>query len=164
MLIADEGSISVGRYNVEMQWLATMSRHWGHRSYFIVQRATQIAATVRNQCDTSFIFGVGENDTRMFAEEWREPNLKNLEKIDKGEFAIVSRFRELRWGKLDFDRRDVTIGKERTDNGTDDDRAPDVASVGSVGDSDSKIGIHSDDANQHSETTSQSRTKTGATK
>jgi energy-coupling factor transporter ATP-binding protein EcfA2 len=103
----DEGSISIGRNNDDMQWFPTQSRHWGHSCFFLTQGLTQLSPIVRAQCSVVFCFAVGERDTDSLAEEWREKSLKKLNKIGKGEFYIVSRFSPLRKGTIDFRKRKV---------------------------------------------------------
>jgi hypothetical protein len=110
MLFLDEGAESVGRYNESMQWFATQARHWGHQSFFISQGCVQMAPIVRQQCTTAYVFACGERQTEMLAEEWREPTLRNVARIGKGEFFIVHRFKELRMGRIDFEARSVYIG------------------------------------------------------
>lgn len=115
MLFIDEGSTAIGRYNPEMEWLATQSRHWGHSSFFICQRGPQLSPNVRDQASKLYLFACSRSDAENFANTWNEPELKNLEKIDKGEFYIVSRFGEMKKGKVDFSKRVVLIdtGKRR---------------------------------------------------
>lgn len=76
MLFLDEGSESVGRYNVPMQWTATQARHWGHSSHFITQVATQIAPIVREQCAHAFLFAAGKRAGKTLSEEFNAPDLE----------------------------------------------------------------------------------------
>lgn len=101
-LFVDEGSVSVGRYNLPMQWLATMSRHHGHSSFFICQGITQLPPIVRGQCRDVFLFAVDETISQIVAKEWNEKTLRNAERLRKGEFYHVSRFGTLQKGRLDF--------------------------------------------------------------
>lgn len=133
VVFVDEGATTIGRFNEEMEWLATQSRHWGHSCFFISQRATQMATTIRHQCSKAYIFAVGSKDAEMFAEEWNEPGLKNLPRIQKGEFYLVSRFGALQKGSIDFEKglvylhanaSDDVINPARNDSGAGD--APSV--------------------------------------
>lgn len=108
----DEGSESIGRYDVEMQWFATQSRHWGHSCFFITQGCTQIAPIIRGQCRVVYCFAVGESDTKLMAEEFRKKELKFLETIPQGVFYKVSRFSELQRGVVDFKKRVVNMDRE----------------------------------------------------
>lgn len=102
MLFVDEGGQSIGRYNTEMEWLATQARHWGHCSWFLTQRASMIPATIRHQCSKVFMFAVSTNDAKVFADEWNELGLKMLDRFRPGEFVIVSRFEKMKHGRLTF--------------------------------------------------------------
>lgn len=104
-LFVDEGGQAIGRYNEEMEWLATESRHKGHSCIFISQSLTQVAPIVREQSMLFFLFACGEKNTTLLAEECREPLVKKLLKIPKLEFYIVSRFSALEKGKIIFPQK-----------------------------------------------------------
>lgn len=110
-LFVDEGSIAVGRYNVPMEWLATMSRHWGHASYFICQGLTQLPPMVRNNCGKLYLFTSADSVNKLAAEEFNEKALKNADRLDKGHFYEISRFGKIRKGTLDFRKSSVHYDK-----------------------------------------------------
>jgi len=95
MVFVDEAGEAVGQYDDEMHWLATRGRHYGHSCHFISQRGNQIAKTVRDQCAIMYLFASSLSDCKIHADEWNEPQLKEGNKLDKGEFYIVHRFGEL---------------------------------------------------------------------
>ena len=66
----DEGSRSVGKYNLETEDTATLGRHRGHINHYIVQRVTQIPPIVRDQCTEIFLFRSSRKDGEMLADEW----------------------------------------------------------------------------------------------
>ena len=101
ILFVDEGASSVGRYNNEMQWLATQSRHWGHVCVFISQGVTQIAPIIRQQCDTFIVFACGQSNRKLIAEE-TDNDLVIDTKLKKGEFWHISRFEPIKRGKIHF--------------------------------------------------------------
>lgn len=101
-LFVDEGSESIGRYNVPMQWLATQSRHWGHSCFFITQGSTQLPPIIRGQCRDCYVFTVDEPSVKIVAIEWAEKSLKNYERLPKGHFIKISRYAAPQKGKLDF--------------------------------------------------------------
>lgn len=76
MLFADEGSQSVGRYNLEMEWIVTQSRHWGHSANIICQGGTQLAVIIRDQCSHVFLFACGARTAKMLSEEFNAPDLE----------------------------------------------------------------------------------------
>jgi len=95
MVFVDEAGEAVGQYDNEMHWLGTRGRHYGHSCHFISQRAQQIAKTVRDQCATMYLFASSLTDCKIHADEWNEPEIKDANKLDQGEFFIVRRFGEL---------------------------------------------------------------------
>lgn len=106
-LFVDEGSISVGRYNVPMQWLATMSRHWGHSAFFVSQGLTQLPPAVRDNCGKLFLFCCSNSITKTASEEFNKKDLRNAEELDKGHFYVIKRFGKLSKGFVDFPKRKV---------------------------------------------------------
>lgn len=66
----DEGSRSVGKYNLATEDTATLGRHRGHINHYIVQRVTQIPPIVRDQCTEIFLFRSSRKDGEMLADEW----------------------------------------------------------------------------------------------
>lgn len=103
----DEAGKMVGRYNVEMEWLVTQSRHWGHSAFLITQGVTQLNPVVRTQCTRKIIFGCGEKETRLLAEESRRPELKSLGHIPQGVFYSLSNFGDVTMGRVDFAKKRI---------------------------------------------------------
>ena len=66
----DEGSRSVGKYNIDTEDTATLGRHRGHINHYIVQRVTQIPPIIRDQCTEIFLFRSSRKDGEMLADEW----------------------------------------------------------------------------------------------
>lgn len=91
-LFIDESGEMVGRYDDEMFWLATRSRHYGHRSHFITQRAAQLSPTVRHQCTRLFLFRVGVKDAKTLAEEFSNAELDAAGTLQQFEFFAIDRF------------------------------------------------------------------------
>lgn len=117
MLFVDESGMAIGKYNTEMEFLATQARHWGHDTHFIVQRVTQIDPIIREQCIDAFVFATNERSLKMLSEEFMEKALLEVDKFQPGEFIIVNRFKAPIYGSIDFpdkpvdiDRIPVTIG------------------------------------------------------
>lgn len=88
-IFVDEGGSSVGKYNKLMEELATRGRHWGHKVYFICQRAKQISNTIRTQCSELVIFKNSRNDTKDLADEFVEPMILEADSLQKGEFIYI---------------------------------------------------------------------------
>lgn len=108
-LFIDEGATSIGRYNVPMEWLATMSRHWGHSATFITPGFTNLSPSIRNSCGRLYLFACAASVTKIASEEFNHKVLLTAERLRKGEFFIVDRFREVRLGSIDFQKRKVKV-------------------------------------------------------
>lgn len=88
-IFVDEGGETIGRYNKLMEQLATKSRHWGHKCFFITQRAKQISTNIRTQCSELVIFKQSLNDTKDLADEFVEPMINEAHTLADGEFIYV---------------------------------------------------------------------------
>jgi len=111
-LFVDESGTTIGRYNSEMDWLATTSRHLGHSSFFIGHRATQVSTIIRSNSHRAFVFATDLDSAKLLAVEWREPQLVTLANLGKGEFFMVGRFADgtgtkIHRGRIDFSERAV---------------------------------------------------------
>ena len=91
-LFVDESGEQIGHYSDEMFWLATRARHYGHKSYFLSQRAQQISPTVRTQCSTLALFNVSKKDAEILADDFNRPELKEANQLRQFEFFLVNRF------------------------------------------------------------------------
>lgn len=91
-LFIDESGETIGRYNPEMLWLATRSRHYGHKSHFITQRAVQLNKTARDQCTTLFLFRVSMDDAKSLSNEFADDALKSATQLNQFEFFHKNRF------------------------------------------------------------------------
>lgn len=99
----DESGQSVGRYNTEMQWLATAARHWGHKSHFLTQRPAQIAVTVRDQCSHLYCFCISSDDGKLLANEFpKAPRLREANTFERLHYLYVGRFTTPREGVVTF--------------------------------------------------------------
>lgn len=94
-LFVDEAGDFCGLHDKDAYWLATQARHWGHSTFFISQRATQIAPTVRYQCDRLFLFRCSRTDAKVLSDEFSEPELENANTLAKFEFYRVGNFKPL---------------------------------------------------------------------
>lgn len=108
-LFADEGSESVGHYAGPMRWLATMARHWGHKSHFITQAPQTLDPVIRAQCSQAFIFRVNQSAMKILADEYCQPEILKAGELEKGEFIYVARFGKPRRGRVDFARRKIVF-------------------------------------------------------
>lgn len=88
-VFVDEGGSTIGKYNRVMEELATRGRHFGHKCFFIAQRAKQLSTTVRTQCSELVIFKQAQIDTKDLAAEFVEPCILQADTLEKGEFFYV---------------------------------------------------------------------------
>lgn len=88
-VFVDESGSTVGKYNKLMDELATRGRHWGHKIYFISQRAKQVSTTVRSQCSELVIFKQAKVDTDDLSAEFVEPKILEADTLAKGECIHV---------------------------------------------------------------------------
>lgn len=86
----DEGG-EIGRYNKAMDKTATKGRHWGHKNYYICQRAKMISTNIRSQCSELVIFKSSLDDTKDIANEFVEPIINEAHELGEGEFIYVRR-------------------------------------------------------------------------
>lgn len=88
-LFVDESGKMIGKFNPVMDQLATQSRHWGHKCYFISQRVKQISTNIRTQCSEVVLFKQSLNDTKDLADEFCEPLINQAHSLEPGEFIHV---------------------------------------------------------------------------
>lgn len=77
----DEGSRSVGKYNLATEDTATLGRHRGHINHYIMQRIVQVPPIVRDQCTELFLFRSSRKDGVTLAEEWAIPELEQCAEL-----------------------------------------------------------------------------------
>lgn len=89
IVVVDEAGEMIGKYSDVMNRLATRGRHFGHKCFFITQRAKQISTTIRAQCSEVAIFKQSLDDTKDLANEFVEPMINQANTLEKGEFIYV---------------------------------------------------------------------------
>ena len=91
----DEAGESVGRFDLAMMKTATRGRHLGHRVHYVSQRGTQINRTVRDQCSSLFLFTTSLEDSKVHANEWNKPELRDACSLPQGHYFYTDRFSPL---------------------------------------------------------------------
>lgn len=99
-VIVDEGGSTIGRYNTQMEILATKFRHLGHNCIFISQRPVQLPKTIRAQCGAVALFNCCGSDCKALAEDFNAPELLTAVDLPQGSYLYKVRFRETMRGKL----------------------------------------------------------------
>lgn len=98
--IVDESGRAIGKYDTEMEEVATLWRHWGHSCLFLSQRGAQINTTVRAQCRHLFLFTSSLADCKILANEFNAPELLQATALPQGEYYHKARFGPLERGKV----------------------------------------------------------------
>ena len=96
----DEAGQICGQFDKQALWLATQSRHWGHSCYFISQRGSQIAKTVREQCSFLYLFNCSKSDSMILANEWNKDKLLEANTLNRGQYFYAPRFKEVQTYKV----------------------------------------------------------------
>lgn len=90
-LFIDEGGEAIGRGKQahDSQWITTRSRHWGHRTYILAQRAVMVELSIRNQCGEAFVFRQSPGDAKLLAEQYADDLLLRAPTLERGTFIHV---------------------------------------------------------------------------
>lgn len=92
-IFIDEPASAIRKYDTEMEWLTTQSRHWGHETTICTQRGVQLSPTIREQCQKLYLFALGsERDAKVFADSYGDPGLLEACRLRQGEFLFARRF------------------------------------------------------------------------
>lgn len=103
----DESGMSIGRGKGAdyAQWLATQSRHWGHKGHFIVQHYSFLDLKIRSQCDEFLIFNCSQKSATAIADEIGEPLAAEASKLGQYEAFYLRPFQPKIRIKLDSKNR-----------------------------------------------------------
>ena len=71
---------------------ATQGRHRGHQNFYIAQRGTMIARTIRDQCTRLYIFTTALADAKIHSDEWNAPQLLESPALPRGTFFYVDKY------------------------------------------------------------------------
>jgi hypothetical protein len=96
----DEGGTTIGRYNKEMETLATQFRHLGHQCFFLVQRPVLIPVTIRANTSGAFVFSSAAIDADTLAKEYVCPELLAAPSLPAGSYIFKRRFSPAVFGKV----------------------------------------------------------------
>lgn len=91
-LFVDEGGLNLDRYDKRYQWLTTTSRHHGHRTHIISQRAESIDRTTRSQCTTLAAFALPPKDCKMYASDFNCPEVLHCASFPQGQYVYKRGF------------------------------------------------------------------------
>lgn len=100
-LFVDEAGISLNRYDDTLQWLTTTSRHHGHRSHLLAQRAEMVNKTMRSQCGTLITFAINPKDAKEYALDFNcEDIFHKAPSLERFQYMVVSRFEKPTYHRL----------------------------------------------------------------
>lgn len=99
-LVIDEGGQMIGRYNVEMERLATQFRHLGHNCFFLSQRPMQLPLTMRINTVGAFVFSVGASDADGLAKEYVCDEIRQATGFRAGQYIFKQRFAAPQFGRV----------------------------------------------------------------
>lgn len=92
-LFVDESGLALNKFDQDLLWLTTTSRHHGHRAHIIAQRAEMVNKTIRSQCLTLICFGLNPKDAREYALDWNcEEVFHNAPKLQRYQYMVISRY------------------------------------------------------------------------
>lgn len=94
-IFVDEAGETIGKFAGEMMWLATRGRHYGHVCHFIAQRAKMVDVNVRSNCSVLNMFKQSVDDSKLLASEFAQPELKNGNTLQQGEFYYCNTFSDV---------------------------------------------------------------------
>jgi len=101
VLFIEEVGTVIGQWpKPRVEWLGTRARHWGHRSFFIGQTPVQISLTMREQCETLFLFKCIKDRAKKWSEEYIDEELMQATKLQQYEFIQKTRFKPCKIQKL----------------------------------------------------------------
>ncbi len=113
-LFVDEGSKSIGRYAREMEWVTTMSRHYGHEAHLITQMPQQLDTTVRSQISEVYLFCLSDNGAKIISNDFAKRELLDAPSLPQGAFFFARRFRPVVRAHLDFAQHKIIPGHPAT--------------------------------------------------
>ena len=97
LLIVDEAgeACTMRKEHDAAGWLATRSRHNGHRVVFIAQRGVLIRPTFRENIDTLFLFGCFPDEAEMWARNMMDRGILNAPALERFHYFCKSRYQPL---------------------------------------------------------------------
>ena len=99
-LFIDEAGQSINKYLEAFNWLTTQSRHFGHQTHLITQRAEMVSPTIRNQCLTVFAFNVNYRDAKKYSEDFNCKELLAAENLPQGHYIQKTRHKPIQRGRM----------------------------------------------------------------
>ena len=95
-ILLDEAPDYLNAYkeNAQYLWFLRRSRHQFHSTWIITQRAQLVNRNARSQCTRLYAFAQHQSDADLLAAEWNCAGLRELPRLQRGEFMMVKPFSE----------------------------------------------------------------------
>jgi len=84
-IFIDESGESINR-DRQYQFFATRARHFGHRVFFITQRANQLTPTIRLNCSALYVFRQSPKDAQLLYDDFGHDEILEATKLKKYEY------------------------------------------------------------------------------
>lgn len=115
LLVVDEGTLSLDKFDTDQYWLTKSSRHYGHATIIIGHNWTDIAKQIRTQCTQIFILGCSRTDARDLIDEFNDDSIGEAMDLEIGHFVRilmgVGKENKVSFGHIDFDGQKLVIDK-----------------------------------------------------
>jgi hypothetical protein len=112
LLVVDESTMTLDKFDSSQQWLTKTSRHAGHSALIIAHSITDIAPGLRSQCTQVFILGCTRPDAQFLANVYDDDDILKCTKLETFHFGRIYKNR-VTFGKVDPEtKRIVSIEPE----------------------------------------------------
>lgn len=100
LLVVDDAADNLEKYDSELQWLGSQSRHWGHAFLINSQRYFDLSPRIRNNAKYAIVFRMSKSDSKMIAEDFVDEKLLKAHSLKRFHFLIGGKYEEFRETKL----------------------------------------------------------------
>lgn len=123
LLVVDESTMSLDKFDSSQQWLTKTSRHAGHSALIIAHSITDIAPGLRSQCTQVFILGCTRPDAQFLANVYDDDNIMKCTKLETFHFGRIYKNR-VSFGKVDRETMKILNSEPQMQTETDNSEAP----------------------------------------
>lgn len=100
LLVVDESSLSLNKFDRTLSWLSKTSRHLGHSAIFIAHNLHDVAKGIRTQCTQIFIFASSRSDVRDLDDEFDAPEILKATKLEQFHFFRIVSNNQIQKGRV----------------------------------------------------------------
>jgi hypothetical protein len=102
LVVIDESSKALDRYDPNDDWAFVMGRHLGHLAVVIGQQPKMVNPTIRAQLSKIYVLALPASSAKFLADEWGRPELLAAASFPTLEVMEASGFSDTRRGRIDF--------------------------------------------------------------